>query len=313
MADGKWITGLTAPVPLVAAAQRVLEARLGLVQTTLPPALDPNNHDPEAIHQLRVATRRAGAAVQLFSLCLPVKTLRRVRCALRTLRRAAGATRDWDVYRDHLRAWHRLGRPPVEQPALDILLGYSLGQRAAARRELLRSGSAQAVGLAALCTKTAERVQAPDAGPDLLVDLAVNRLQTQFDELTAAVAALTDSYDALHAIRILGKQLRYAQEIFADLFAPPFKLLLYPAIEQMQSILGNANDAFVALHHTQAILAELRTLDPLAAERADPGVAAWSAAQSTTMATARADFLAWWPAWQALTTAYPLRGLLGIT
>ena len=48
-------------------------------------------------HQLRVATRRAGAALEIFRDCLPEKDYQTARKQLRRLRRAAGAARDWDV------------------------------------------------------------------------------------------------------------------------------------------------------------------------------------------------------------------------
>ena len=43
-------------------------------------------------------------------------------------------------------------------------------------------------------------------------------------------------------MRILGKRLRYAMEMFADCFGPAFREELYPAVEQMQEILGRANE-----------------------------------------------------------------------
>ena len=35
-------------------------------------------------------------------------------------------------------------------------------------------------------------------------------------------------------------------EVFADCFAPAFRAELYPAVEEIQEILGNANDSYVA-------------------------------------------------------------------
>jgi len=50
-------------------------------------------------------------------------------------------------------------------------------------------------------------------------------------------------------------------EVFVDCFADPFRDSLYPAVEEMQEILGDANDSHVAA----ARLIELR--DRLKASR----------------------------------------------
>src|SRR5712692_8244692 len=98
MADGKWISDLKASTPLVDAARRVLTIRLEVVRDYLGLALREADKDPEYVHQLRVGTRRAGAAVEIFSLCLPDRVYTKARKQLRRIRRAAGAARDWDVF-----------------------------------------------------------------------------------------------------------------------------------------------------------------------------------------------------------------------
>src|SRR5690349_7794695 len=98
MADGKWITDLRADTPLPEAAQRVLAVRLEVVGHYLPRAVQEPDRDPEFVHQLRVGTRRADAALRIFRPCLPRKVYKKARRRLRELRRAAGAVRDWDVF-----------------------------------------------------------------------------------------------------------------------------------------------------------------------------------------------------------------------
>ena len=61
MADGKWISDLSAAMPLTEAAHRVLKVRLGVVRQQLPLAVS-ETEETEPVHQLRVATRRARAA-----------------------------------------------------------------------------------------------------------------------------------------------------------------------------------------------------------------------------------------------------------
>src|SRR5436853_7724825 len=103
MAEGKWISDLTAEIPLVDAARRVLALRLEVVRDYLQHALAQADKDPEYVHQLRVGTRRAGAALRIFALCLPPKVYKKAGKQLRRIRRAAGEARDWDVFLMELR------------------------------------------------------------------------------------------------------------------------------------------------------------------------------------------------------------------
>src|SRR6266849_6032966 len=98
MADGKWISELTAETPLADAARRVLMMRLEVVHRFLPLAVREAAKDPEYVHQLRVGTRRAGAALVIFKDCLPAKIYKKARKELKKVRRAAGQARDWDVF-----------------------------------------------------------------------------------------------------------------------------------------------------------------------------------------------------------------------
>src|SRR5262249_46028634 len=104
----------------------------------LPLAIEQPYKDPEHVHQLRVGTRRAGAALRAFKGCLPRKHRLATRDSLRTIRRAAGDARDWDVF--------LLGLPTAKalpaargKPALDFLAGYAVGERSAAQGRLVEA------------------------------------------------------------------------------------------------------------------------------------------------------------------------------
>src|SRR5262245_13261360 len=119
MADGKWITGLTPSTSVMDAAKAVLSMRFAVVRHYLPLAAEKAHEDVEHVHQLRVGTRRAAAALRMFADAFPRKHLKPTRQTLRTIRRAAGDARDWDVF--------LLGLPtakPLEtataKPALDF-------------------------------------------------------------------------------------------------------------------------------------------------------------------------------------------------
>ena len=90
MADGKWIDDLTGDVAWTSAARHVLKSRLEAVAERMPDAiLWAADENVEHVHQLRVSTRRAGAAVRIFGGLLPAKTHRTVTKRLKRIRRAA--------------------------------------------------------------------------------------------------------------------------------------------------------------------------------------------------------------------------------
>src|SRR5262245_14351894 len=178
MADGKWIPGLSPAMPVAEAARRVLAVRLAAVRDGLPGALHEADRDVEHVHQLRVATRRAGAALTIFADCLPEKAYRTARKQLRRLRRAAGEARDWDVFRLGLDAW-RARRPAAEAPGLDCLLGFALAMRTAAQEQLEAAKAARPHVVERLVKETVAAVRPPPGlAEPVLADLAVPLLRT---------------------------------------------------------------------------------------------------------------------------------------
>src|SRR5262249_46970884 len=131
-----------------------------------------------------------------------------------------------------------------------------------------------------------------------LIDLAQPVLSSRLRELHAAASGDLSDYDHLHQVRIIGKRLRYAMEIFVDCFAPAFKEQLYPAVEQMQEILGLANDSHVA----SGRLAELR--DWGKAHRPEDwrffksGIEDLLRFHEQRVEQQRLAFLEWWANWQ---------------
>ena len=84
----KWLTGVQAEMPVAEAAQVALALRLSavrkLLKTAAQTACDPDEN-VEAVHQLRIGTRRAAAALRLFDEVLPRKEARWFRRRLRSM------------------------------------------------------------------------------------------------------------------------------------------------------------------------------------------------------------------------------------
>src|SRR5262245_42590271 len=259
MADGKWISDLEAATPLADAARHVLTVRLEVVRDRLPLALDQADEDPEHVHQLRVGTRRAGAALEIFACCLPDKVYKVARKQLRKVRRAAGEARDWDVF---LLGLTQPERPPTlkQRAGFDFLIGHAVARRDAAQAHLQDVAADYPFSFDRFIAETVAAVHKPhgaEAGYTL-IDLARPMLSRLLGELDAAAAEDLNDYGHLHRVRIIGKRLRYAMEVFADCFSPPFRMELYPAVEQMQEMLGRANDSHVATQRLEGLREKLR-------------------------------------------------------
>ena len=77
--SSKWITGAKPEQPVTDVAQRALRERLNTVWFYAPLAAKKYEEDIEYVHQLRVATRRAGAGLQIFAEVLPKRETRWMR------------------------------------------------------------------------------------------------------------------------------------------------------------------------------------------------------------------------------------------
>jgi CHAD domain-containing protein len=297
LAGGKWISDLETTTPVAAAARHALTVRLEVVRDYLPLALRQADHDPEHVHQLRVGTRRARAALDIFACCLPAKVYKAARKHLRGICRLAGEARDWDVFLTSLMDWSpRL--PNKHRPGLDSLVGYALARREAAQQQLEAAGEDYPFAFDRFLAQTVAAVhKSVDLRLRSLRDLARPMLVNLLKDLDQAAAGNLDDYDHLHRVRILGKRLRYAMEVFADCFAPPFRDQLYPAVEEMQEILGNANDSHVACIWLGKLAVRLKALPPKEWKRYSPGLEGLLEHHQARLSQERRRFLDWWSQW----------------
>jgi CHAD domain-containing protein len=297
MADEKWISGLRADMPVAEVAQRVLAVRLGVVLQRLTPAVEHADEDIEHVHQLRVGTRRAGAAVRIFADCVPRKLHRRIRRTLRAIRRAAGAARDWDVFLETLNA--RTRRPTDQQRSgVDFLFGFAHGERMSAQGYLRTATVGAVEQLEGLLQECADALDKGEPVPTLR-DLAVPSLTTLVQELEAAASGDLHEYEALHQVRILGKQLRYAMELFESCFATAFRDEMYPEICAMQDILGRANDSHVANQRLDDLHQHMRQTQPDEHARWRPAIDHLQQYHRRRLSEQRRHFAKWRRGWES--------------
>ncbi len=309
MSDGKWINDLKPDSPLDEAARHVLFARLQVVKDNLPRAALEADRDIEYVHQLRVGTRRADAALRLFAACLPAKAYRKGRRRLRELRRAAGAARDWDVFLADLLA-REAEADARHRAGLDFLIGYAVGQRTAAHAQLETVYEEQGATFETFLARTIEAIRPAPGNPSILVDLARPMLFERLQGLERAALGDLADYAQLHQVRIAGKRLRYAMEVFADCFDPTFRGELYPRIEQLQEILGRANDSHVAAGRLASLRESLRRTCATAWPRLQPGIDQLLRSHQRRLPQERRRFLKWWGQWHPLGSQAVMKSLL---
>jgi CHAD domain-containing protein len=301
MNNGKWVDGLSATMPVVDAARHVLAVRLGSVHEHLPPALTASSRDVEAIHQLRVATRRARAALDIFAGSLPSGAYRSARKQLRKIRRAAGPARDWDVFLAHLQT-KALRDSGANHAAWDLLVGYALAQRGVAQLQIDALGDDYPDRFAQTQAETLAALR-PGRSKQTFLDLARPLLGELVSQIDRGLAGNLEDYAELHRVRIDGKRLRYAMEICADCFGEAFRERLYPAVEAMQEILGTANDNHVALGHLAEMMRFLERLPLRTARRFQPQLEAMHRVQEERLLRQREHFTRWQTRWRRLHAA----------
>lgn len=300
MADGKWIDGLKPGMPIAEAAKTVLTARFAVVTHYLPLAVEKPYEDVEHIHQLRVGTRRANAALRVFEDAFPRKLLKQTKRTLRRIRQAAGNARDWDVFILALPTTKPLSATSAK-PAQDFLMGYAFGERTAAQTLLAEAATEAGPLFKEQSEELPLRAREPEENPAANFGaLAVRQLGELFHTFTTDVNANPKESKELHALRIAGKRLRYAIEIFADCFPPSMKETVYPAVEQLQEILGEVQDANVGVDRLAGIRATVQAVTPKEFTRVRKGIDALSTNLRAKIPAGRKAFAAWRTEWLEL-------------
>lgn len=119
MAKPREIEGLEPDVPFAHAAAAVIEARTAELLTCSEGVLDVA--ELERVHDMRVATRRLRAALELFAACFPRKPHRRLLKEVKAVADALGERRDRDVAIATLSGF-AASLPRPDRPGIDSLI-----------------------------------------------------------------------------------------------------------------------------------------------------------------------------------------------
>lgn len=210
--------------------------------------------DIEALHDMRVATRRLRAAFEVFGDGFERKALKSHLSGLRATGRALGVVRDQDVFMEKVNHYIQL-QAEGEAHGLDPLLAAWQSAREQARAAMLTyldSKEFQAFKgsfLAFVTTPGTGALPEPKGCPQprRVCELAPALIYERLAAVRAYDGVIgTAPVETLHALRIEFKKLRYTVEYFRDVLGPEAPELIN-LFKDMQDHLGDLNDAQVAI------------------------------------------------------------------
>ena len=255
-----------APAPGVLHLSRAVELRLGQLQTLRD---FERAHDPiEAVHQLRVASRRLRTFADMFAAFADPALVGSVNALLREVTHAMRDLRDADVQALGLEVRLRQATSEPERIATNHLLDRvrrrrrRCAERAEKRLQQLDLGEL-AGGLRGVLDQVALRAQAPSASYQLVAEVAYHPVVDRARALAPDVSA-TPSAKELHGFRLALKQLRYASELIEPALGDRFEAI-HEHAKVLQDLLGEHQDwvefeKLVSKRHKKAVRSGRETL-----------------------------------------------------
>ncbi|GGS90569.1 MULTISPECIES: CYTH and CHAD domain-containing protein [Streptomyces] len=208
---------------------------------------------PDAVHQMRVASRRLRSALKTHRKVLDRTATDPLGDALRRLARELGVDRDQEVLHERFRT--RIGELPhplLLGPVRGRLRTWNNGRRAESRRRALAAldDPRHLALLDSLDALLADPPLLPAAGKPAGPVLAKS-VRREYDRLAGRIAdalALDPGHDrdvALHTARKAAKRARYAAEAAEPALGKPAKRLRKD-LKAVQTLLGDHQDGVVA-------------------------------------------------------------------
>lgn len=212
----------------------------------------------EAVHQMRVATRRLRAALAILNQVAPRKQVRHFQREIRRLARSSSMVRDCDVFLEQVA--HYTEQLPADQRAgLEPLVTALQRERRAAYTQLrARLDSRRYTNFkrdfALFMTEEPE-------GWDMRLrirDIVGSSIWRRYEALRAYEVVLNGTTisqqhdETLHEIRITGKRLRYMLEMFAEVLDSGVDQVV-DQLKRLQDHLGTLQDIAVARAYVVAL------------------------------------------------------------
>jgi CHAD domain-containing protein len=208
----------------------------------------PAARSPEAVHQMRVATRRLRSALSVYRSVAACPEMAALSVPLKLCAARLGVARDWDVFIGGLGA--NLVKAFPDDPRCTAMM------RAAARRQrdayaelriFLAGPDFRTLAVALACAASLRPWEATAAAEGLQQDTAVfaatvlSRRMKRVRQAGRGIESLP--IPALHELRKDCKRLRYAAEFFAPLFPAKRTKRFLQRLSELQEELGLLNDS----------------------------------------------------------------------
>lgn len=204
--------------------------------------------DIEALHDMRVASRRLREALEIFQFCFPPKVYDRLYERTRRVTRALGQARNADVAVAYFAGLLPESGDLVEQVALqDILRRLAKQQK---RRRAAMQSELDKVKPSALPSRFEKTFDMPKQnpsarlrGPRTALTLARRLFAQRLRDVFACQRAIAgeDDVEGLHMLRIAVKKLRYAIETL-DFAAGEHAKENLRFFKKLQTVLGDLHD-----------------------------------------------------------------------
>jgi CHAD domain-containing protein len=207
--------------------------------------------DIEAVHDMRVATRRMRSAFRLFAPFFKATTIKPFRQELRHIAGVLGTVRDLEVFLEKAQRFADSTPDTDLTPLMQAWTKRLDKARDALIEELDSKRFARFVNrfYAFLITPGKGAVPLPEPGDAVAYQVrhvAPRLIYEHYERVRAYEPVLEDApVGTLHALRIDFKRLRYAVEFFEEVLGPEAKSFI-KEIKTMQDHLGDLNDAEVA-------------------------------------------------------------------
>ncbi|MEP6901845.1 MAG: CHAD domain-containing protein [Actinomycetota bacterium] len=245
MAKANEIVGLDCTADATLRAAEVLRGRFEEVVNFRGAAL--GSDDIEAVHAMRVATRRLRSALRDFAPLLKKRPLKKINEDLKNMADALGTARDQDVAIAALEKLQAKAEKALVKEGIGKLIDERRARRTRTQLDLsemlavsviknLHEKFTAAIDEAAQKNNEANVVSFNQAGR-----VAVAARLQEFCDLSVSLYKPFE-VKKLHKLRISAKRLRYAVELFANCWGKkiaPFA----KEIAEMQSFLGEIHDA----------------------------------------------------------------------
>ena len=217
--------------------------------------------DIEAIHAMRVATRRMRSIMGLFQDFYSKKAINSYLSGLKSTARTLGRTRDYDVLIEKTQIYIQT-LSSKNQPRLSPVINYYRNRRLIAHSQLINflDGEEYANFVETFQLFLEEPFSGVKAAnkskpsPSRVYQVAPVMIFAQLAAIYALAENLSSTeITSYHQLRIEFKKFRYILEFFSPVMGSNTQKLIKP-IKIIQEHLGDLNDADVALGQLRAIL-----------------------------------------------------------